>query len=257
MRLREHGKFSRDPKLIVLSGAGLSADSGVPTYAGAGGLYDGLSAEEAMSPKTLARDPDFFHGVCDDRRVLMADATPNEAHRLVARLAHRYGERLIHITQNVDDLVERAGYAHSIHVHGDIRHMRSLGSPTAVEDIGHARYWGGAAEHEPRRGFRFRCDRTGLHYRPDLVLFGETPPLYQKAFRTMGSLHPDDMLVVIGTRGTVLPVNRWAANADCLKILVNTKESHAVNAKNFDLFMRTRAVDAVARLEEMAIGHLG
>ena len=242
--------------MVFLTGAGLSADSGIPTYRRDGGLYAGMRAEELMSPANFARDPGSIHAFCDDRRRALADAEPNAAHRMIASLAARYGERLTHITQNVDDLVERAGYADSVHVHGNLTSMRSLGDQERREDIGYSRYWSGEAREAPPRGFKF-TDDGGHLYRPDVVLFGEQTKLYHRMFLVMGALHPDDLLVVIGTSGKVVPVNRWTANADCRKVLNNLEASNNVDESRFERSLRMSAAEAAHEIEEVVIGHLG
>lgn len=246
----------RQPRVVFLTGAGLSADSGIPTYRGDGGLYAGMRAEELMSPAHFARDPASVHAFCDDRRRALADAEPNAAHRMIASLAARYSDRLTHITQNVDDLVERAGFAGSVHVHGNLTSMRSLGDPERREDIGYTRYWSGDAHEAPLRGFRF-TDDVGNLYRPDVVLFGEQTKLYHRMFLVMGALHPDDLLVVIGTRGKVVPVNRWTANADCRKVLNNLETSNNIDESRFERNLRMPAAEAAREIEEIVIGHLG
>jgi NAD-dependent deacetylase len=246
----------RQPRVVFLTGAGLSADSGIPTYRGEGGLYRGMRAEELMSPANLARDPGSVHAFCDERRRALADVEPNAAHRMIASLAARYGERLTHITQNVDDLVERAGYAGSVHVHGNLTSMRSLGDPENREDIGYSRYWSGEASEAPARGFQFR-DVDGNLYRPDVVLFREQTKLYHRMFLVMGALHPDDLLVVIGTSGKVVPVNRWTANADCKKLLNNLEASNNIDEGRFDQSYQIPASEAAAFISEAVIRHLG
>ncbi|MCS4088415.1 Sir2 family NAD-dependent protein deacetylase [Rhizobium sp. BK176] len=246
----------RQPRVVFLTGAGLSADSGIPTYRGDGGLYAGMRAEELMTPANLERDPVGVHTFCDDRRRALADAEPNAAHLMISELAAKYGDRLTHITQNVDDLIERAGFGGSIHVHGNLTSMRSLADPDKRVDIGYTRYWSGNASEAPAGGFQFR-DETGSLYRPDVVLFGEQTRLYHKMFLVMGALHPDDLLVVIGTSGKIVPVNRWTANADCRKVLNNLQPENKIDESRFDEAMMMPAADAAGRIREIVTGHLG
>lgn len=246
----------RQPRVVFLTGAGLSADSGIPTYRGADGLYCGMRAEELMTPENLERDPATVHAFCDDRRIALGDAEPNAAHLMIAGLAAKYGDRLTHITQNVDDLVERAGYAGSVHVHGNLTSMRSLADPENRTDIGYTRYWSGEAGEAPSHGFQFR-DHTGSLFRPDVVLFGEQTKLYHRMYLVMGALHPDDLLVVIGTSGKVVPVNRWTANADCRKVLNNLEYSNNVDESRFDENLRMPAAEAAQRIGEIVAAHLG
>lgn len=255
---RKHKSESlvRLPRVVILTGAGLSADSGIPTYRGDGGIYAGMNAEALMTPANLEKNPEWVHKFCDDRRSVLADAQPNAAHMMISRLAAAYGDSLFHITQNVDDLVERAGYEGSLRVHGNLTSMRSTSDPVARYDIGYKRYWSGEPNEAPERGFQFRDD-AGALYRPDVVLFGEQTPHYHKMFLVMGALHPDDLLVVIGTSGSVVPVNRWTANADCKKVLNNLERSDAIIEERFDIIIREPVTYAAAQVEEIVRAHLG
>jgi NAD-dependent deacetylase len=243
-------------RVVFLTGAGLSADSGIPTYRGDGGIYAGMRAEELMTPANLDRGPASVHAFCDDRRSALLAAEPNAAHLMIAELAAKYGDRLTHITQNVDDLVERAGFDGSIHVHGNLTVMRSLADPENRVDIGYSRYWSGNAGEATNRGFQFR-DETGSLYRPDVVLFGEQTKLYHRMYLVMGALHPDDLLVVIGTSGKIVPVNRWTANADCRKVLNNLQAENNIDERRFDDSLMMPAAEAAGRIREIVTGHLG
>ena len=248
------------PKIVVFTGAGLSADSGIATYRGSSHV-DGIPYEEVMNSKTLAERPELVHALCDDRRSELALAVPNAAHEMIVDLAETYGDRVIHITQNIDDLVERAGYAGSIHVHGSLTLMRSIGNSKIQVDIGHRRYWSGAADQAPEGGYRFRCPKSGSLFRPGVVLFShllydEPAPLYPLMNRIMGRLHPEDLLIVIGTEGTVLPVGRWARNADCRKVLNNLHDAADIDAEDFDVYLRETAVAAAEKIRQIADDHM-
>lgn len=247
---------ARLSRVVFLTGAGLSADSGIAAYRGAGGVYEKIAAEELMTPKMLAESPETVHRFCDDRRAALADALPNAAHRVLAELGAIYGDRMTHITQNVDDLAERAGYHGSIRIHGTLTSMRSPTDPETRRDIGYARYWDGDAAMAPEGGFRF-TDNTGHLFRPDVVLFGEQSKLYHRMFLVMGALHPDDLLVVIGTSGTILPVNRWTSNADCRKVLVNLHRSQAIDENRFDTVLRAGAAATADEIMALVTRHLG
>ena len=214
------------------------------------------ATEATLSPKTLAENPSAVHRLCDDRRLELAQAEPNAAHLMISRLAKRYGDRFTHITQNVDDLVERAGFADSVRVHGNLTFLRSLGDPNLKVNIGYTRYWDGDAAHAPPQGFQFD-DGSGNLYRPDIVLYGEQTKLYHRMFLVMGALHPDDLLVVMGTSGAVVPVNRWTANADCRKVLNNLHASNWVDESRFDTVIRERAAEAADEIERVVVSHLG
>jgi NAD-dependent deacetylase len=245
------------PKIVVLTGAGLSADSGIKTYRGEGGLYQGIEAEKVMSDRTLKERPEVIHTFCDDRRVELGDVAPNAAHEMLAELGRTYGERLLHFTQNIDDLVERAGGENVLHVHGRLTLMRSIGNSKVERDIGYTRYWSGPEASAPEGGYQFRCPKSGSRFRPGVVLFGEQSPLYAKLWRVMGGLHPDDLLIVIGTFGEVLPVRRWSIQSSCRKVLNNLAPSPHIDECLFDNVLMQNASDAAGTIMEIARSHLG
>jgi NAD-dependent deacetylase len=245
------------PRVVIFSGAGLSADSGIPTYRGSGGLYDGLKPEQMMSAKTFASDPQRVHKFCDDRRVALGDASPNAAHRMIARLGQRYPERCFHFTQNIDDLVERAGYNGTVHLHGELTVLRSLGNPLREVDIGYRRYWEGSLDVCPAAGFQFRCPETKTLFRPHVVLFGEIAPGYRLLRRMLSSLTRADLLVVIGTQGGVVRIDDLTLMSGAKRVLNNLHDSDHIKHEDFDLYLKAKAVDAAQQIEDIVVDHLG
>ncbi len=249
------------PKIIVLTGAGLSADSGIDTYRGNGGVYRGIPSETVLSVKMFREDPDLVHGLCDDRRVELAAAAPNPAHLMIAELARMYGADFAHITQNIDDLAERAGFLGSVHVHGYLTRMRSVGNSKVLVDIGYKRYWSGTDADAPADGYRFRCPKSGSHFRPDVVLYSsllheEPAPLYPMAYRLMRSLTQDDLLVVIGTEGSVLPVDMWVRKSPCFRVLNNLHDAADISSENFDVYLKEPAARAAEKILQIAEDHM-
>ena len=112
--------------IVVLSGAGVSAESGLPTFRGGGGLWEGHRVEEVATPGAFARDPHLVHRFYNQRRARLRDATvaPNPAHRALAELERGWPGEFLLVTQNVDDLHERAGSRRLVHLHGEL--MRAL-----------------------------------------------------------------------------------------------------------------------------------
>nr|WP_250807224.1 Sir2 family NAD-dependent protein deacetylase [Neorhizobium tomejilense] len=252
---------------VIISGAGLSADSGVPTFFGANGSYGRFAnPEDVVSSGTLKKDPELLHRFVDDMRVALGNAEPNEAHRMIARLAGDYSAAFEHITQNIDDLVERAGFHGSIHLHGFLTRMRQLLNPAVTEDIGYSRYWDGDPSLAPPRGFQFRSpDRHKSRYRPDVVLFGEPAPEYAALFTRLdinGTKHPDalgpdDLVVVIGTRGAVIPIQPFLSLRRCKSVLVNLHYHEEIMEDLFDTVIHDRASEAAPVIEQMVRSHLG
>lgn len=254
---RRFSHYPRSPLAFFFTGAGLSADSGVPTFFGANGAYGKFAnPEEIVSISTLRKHPEFLHGFVDDMRVSLARAQPNEAHKAIARLGKEYGTSIVHITQNIDDLTERAGFAGSIHIHGFLTRMRHPGNPKITDDIGYTRYWSGDESLAPAKGFQFRT-KDGARMRPDVVLFGEMAPLYENLNKTVADLRQDDIAVVIGTRGEVVPIGFMLANKKCKKVLLNLDESPALPPQFFHTSILGRASEEIGRIEQMVRDHLG
>jgi NAD-dependent deacetylase len=210
--------------LLVFSGAGLSAESGIPTYRDHDGLWRGIDPQSVATREALVSRPELVREFCNERRAAIGRAQPNPAHQLLARWQQRYpGARLI--TQNVDDLLERAGCTDVMHVHGRYTHMRCEGCGL-VWELGYA------AVEAGERCPRARCKSRKI--RPAIVFFHETAPLYRDMYRAIGKLERDDVLVVIGTTGAVVDIGALARPLRCHKLLVNLNPSPELDERIFD-----------------------
>lgn len=179
--------------IVILTGAGISAESGLATFRGAGGLWEGHRAEEVATPEAFARDPALVHRFYNMRRRQLHDPAivPNAAHKALARLEAEWPEEVLVVTQNVDDLHERAGSRNVLHMHGQIRRVRC----TACDD---ERPWlGDLSTGTPCPA----CAATGS-LRPAIVWFGEMP-LHMDAIEA--ALARCRLFVAIGTSGQVYP----------------------------------------------------
>jgi NAD-dependent deacetylase len=244
------------PRIIFLTGAGLSADSGVKTFRGADGLHAGLRAEELLSEQSLRLHPEPVHIFCDDLRTSLAHVKPNAAHKMIAGLRKLLGDRVIHFTQNVDDLCERAGDTEVIHLHGELCKMTCANGE--VVDIGYKRYWSGDQHELHERGAQFRSSDTDEPYRPGVVLFGEAAPNYQALIETFMSVTEKDLIIIIGTQGNVLPVNELCMMAsEARKVLVNLHVSEFIVHEFFDHVIIDRAAHSVSRLNDIIEQHFG
>lgn len=194
---------------MILTGAGISAESGVPTFRGPDGLWEGHRIEEVATPEAFARDPVLVQRFYDARRARLAEVAPNPAHLALGRLdSHWKGELLI-VTQNVDDLHERGGARRLVHMHGALRSAWCLACD--------GRYpWAGPLSGAPACP---GCASRG-RLRPDIVWFGEMP--YHMA-AIEAALLGCDLFVSIGTSGNVYPAAGFvetarAAGAHCLEL---------------------------------------
>lgn len=246
---------NRKPKIIFLTGAGLSADSGMRTFRGSDGLYNGIRGEDLMSKETLKKHPELVHRFCDDLRVDLGNYSPNPAHEMIARVQEAYSAQAIHLTQNFDDLNERAGAKDVVHLHGEMRKLRANGNDKDVIDIGYTRYWDGPVEQSSASGFQFRNKGNAL-YRTDVILFGEYAPQYAKLNRAFKHIRRDDLLIVIGTQGNVLPVDWLCSQVDCPKVLVNLHDSEHINALRFQHCFFEQASTAAEKVETLIHEHV-
>lgn len=211
------------PTLLVFSGAGLSAESGIPTYRDHDGLWHGVDPQSVATREALVTKPDLVRTFSNERRAAIGHAQPNPAHHRIALWQQRYNTRLI--TQNVDDLLERAGCTDVMHVHGRYTHMRCEGCGLEWE-IGYAAVEAG--DRCPRE----RCKSRKI--RPAIVFFNEGAPLYRDMRRAIHKLGRNDVLVVIGTTGTVVDIGSLARPLYCHKLLVNLAPSPDLDEHGFD-----------------------
>ncbi|MFN3615091.1 MAG: NAD-dependent deacylase [Rubrimonas sp.] len=187
------------PRIVILTGAGISAESGLGTFRGAGGLWENVRLEEIATPEAFAADPARVRAFYDARRAACAAARPNAAHHALARLQReRPGETLI-VTQNVDDLHERAGATDLIHMHGEL--MSALCAACGAQAA-----WTGPMTAEDACP---ACGRTG-RLRPDVVWFGETPYRMDEIGRAIDGCA---LFVSIGTSGQVWPAAGFVMDA--------------------------------------------
>jgi NAD-dependent deacetylase len=176
--------------IVVLTGAGISAESGLATFRGPDGLWEGYRVEDVCTPQALIRDPELVHRFFDERRAALATVKPNIAHRALARLDSEWAGDLLIVTQNVDDLHERAGARRLIHMHGELNSALCA----ACGDRG---AWDGRLAPGTACG---ACDALTL--RPDIVFFGEMPYAMETIYR---ALEGCDLFVSTGTSGAVYP----------------------------------------------------
>lgn len=177
-------------KLVVSTGAGVSAESGISTFRDAGGLWENYPVMQVASAEGFRRDPELVHEFYNARRRDLLKAEPNAAHRALAELEKDYDVYII--TQNVDDLHERAGSTHVLHLHGELMKMRSVTNPDYIEPL--------SIEHlETTPATR---GRNGDPMRPHIVFFNEPVPNIDKAIRLAQEA---DIFVVIGTSLVVYP----------------------------------------------------
>jgi NAD-dependent deacetylase len=256
--------------IVVLTGAGISADSGLATFRGADGLWEGHRVEDVATPEAYARDPALVHQFYDARRARLSEVEPNAAHRALARLDAEWPGELLIVTQNVDDLHERAGANRLLHMHGELAKGWCLAcgerfpwqgpmSPSTVrpEPVEGLHFSRDASEGQPFDKLRTNgsvnacpsCQAVG-QIRPDIVWFGEMP--YEME-RIEDALRAADLFVSIGTSGAVYPAAGFVqtaryCGAHCIEINLEPSQGSIF----FDESRMGRAAELVpAWVEEM------
>lgn len=201
--------MDNQPNIVVLTGAGISAESGLSTFRDSDGLWENYSVYDVATPEAWAANPELVLEFYNLRRRKVAEAEPNAAHRALVELESVYNVTVI--TQNVDDLHERAGSSHVLHLHGQITKARSTTDPNLIIDIGYSDI-----------GLDDRCP-LGSPLRPHIVWFGESVQHFEE-----GAAHVEaaDKVLIIGTSLTVYPAAGLAdlALPEAEKVLV-TMES--------------------------------
>ncbi len=184
--------------IVILTGAGISAESGIDTFRSAGGLWEQHRVEDVATPEGFARDPNLVLGFYDMRRAALANVAPNPAHMALARLEREFSGNLLLVTQNVDDLHERGGSARVLHMHGELKSALCTSCETRAP-------WLATILDRPPCPV---CRAPSL--RPDVVWFGEMP--YQMG-RIYQALETCDLFVSIGTSGAVYPAAGFVQEA--------------------------------------------
>ncbi len=175
-------------KVVVFTGAGMSADSGVSTFRDADGLWEQHRIEDVCIPEAWVRNPQLVLDFYNARRAQLDTVEPNAGHRAVAEL-EQWFEQVVVVTQNVDDLHERAGSRHIIHLHGELRKARSERNPNLIVPAPGPTHLGDKAP-------------DGAQLRPHIVFFGEAVPEYERA---LAEVRDADLFLVIGTSLAVYP----------------------------------------------------
>ena len=198
-------------KIVVLTGAGMSAESGLKTFRDSDGLWESHNVYDVATPEAWERDPEMVLKFYNDRRKQVRVAEPNKAHVSLGKLEQKYNVSII--TQNIDDLHERAGSTHVIHLHGEVNKARSSVDSGLVYELEH---W------EMKMGDT--CEK-GSQLRPHIVWFGEAVPMIEKAIPIVEMA---DVVMVIGTSLSVYPA------AGLLNYATSSSQRYYIDPKGFE-----------------------
>lgn len=224
-------------RVMIFSGAGLSAESGLRTFRDSDGLWEEYNVMEVCSAKGFAKDRQKVLEFYDKRRIQLGKVTPNIAHKTIAALQAKYGEKIVIITQNVDDLLERAGCDNVLHLHG---FLPEIYCESCKEII----YLGYKALQNTK------CEKCGTYtMRHNIVMFGEYAPYYAQLDSELLALrNACGMLVCIGTSGEVINVAQFTQYAS--KSILNNIEETWFN-EYFDICLTEPATTAAPKIYDI------
>lgn len=229
--------ISAQDRVFVLTGAGISAESGLPTFRASDGLWAGHRVEDICTPEAFDRNPALVWEFYSKRRADCAKAMPNAAHKTLAELEAKLGERFFLCTQNVDDLHERAGSHRLVHMHGELAKSR------CSEDCGVAPVEDHKAYASLSEVGRCVC---GARLRPHIVFFGEMP---LEMRRIQHEIDRSTMMVVIGTSGSVYPAANfvhWARQNGAKTVYIGPERP--LNADAFTTVVEGKAGEVLPGL---------
>ena len=229
--------ISADDRVFVLTGAGISAESGLPTFRASDGLWAGHRIEDVCTPEAWEENPALVWAFYSQRRAQGALAQPNPAHVALAELERKLGDRFFLCTQNVDDLHERAGSVRLVHMHGELGKSR-CGAKCGEEPIADFTVY----ENLSAVG---RC-QCGAQLRPHIVFFGEIP---LEMGRIQAEIAKATLMLVVGTSGSVYPAAsfvQWARKAGAQTIYVGPEAP--LNASAFTQVVEGKAGEVLPYL---------
>ncbi|MBD8018201.1 SIR2 family NAD-dependent protein deacylase [Kaistella pullorum] len=226
-------KNSQKKKLVVLSGAGISAESGISTFRDSTGLWENYRIEDVASPEGFARDPEFVLNFYNARRRQLREVKPNAAHLILAELQQDLDVHII--TQNVDDLHERAGSKNVIHLHGELKKVRPVDSENDIVK------W----ENDLNVG---DTDNRGIQLRPHIVWFGEVVSELEHAVKVVSEA---DYFLIIGTSMQVYPAAglvEYVPSSGIVFVVDPQLENKFTNRENF---FKTSATEGMRMLKQI------
>ena len=218
--------------LVVLTGAGISAESGISTFRDSGGLWEKYAIEDVATPEAWQKNPDLVLDFYNQRRKQLYEVEPNPAHYALARLEEQYDVKVI--TQNVDDLHERAGSTNVLHLHGEIKKAQSSADPSLVYNI---EGW------ELKKGDK--CEK-GSQLRPHVVWFVEPVPMIEPAATISAKA---DIYLIVGTSLNVYPAAGLIHyTREGIPVYLIDPQAQAVSGTNNLTVLRRKAGEAVPEL---------
>lgn len=223
----------RNKKIVFFSGAGISAESGISTFRDTGGLWEQYKIEDICTAGCLYINREQTVEFYNKRREDIKDKVPNKAHNTIVSLQNRYPNNIKIVTQNVDDLFEKAGAKDILHLHGFLPEVKCENEQCErIYNIGY--------EKQDKL-----CSSCGEYLRPNIVFFGEQAPKYQDMYELIEEV---DIMVIMGTSGNVINVYGLLSGTD-YGILNNLEESDAIDDSVFHKVIYDKATIAIDEIE--------
>ncbi|WP_157014978.1 NAD-dependent deacylase [Mesorhizobium xinjiangense] len=230
--------------IVILTGAGISAESGLSTFRDIGGIWSKIDYRDVATPEGYARNPGLVHDFYNRRRRKMKSVQPNAAHHALARLDGAFDGDFLLVTQNIDDLHESAGARRLVHMHGEL-------ASALCEACGQRSRWPGDMSVNSQCP---HCATVG-RLRPDVVWFGEMPYHMDRIYAALGGC---DLFVAIGTSGSVYPAAQFVeeaalAGARTVELNLEPSENHAL----FDDSIQGQATKVVPQFVDDLLARMG
>lgn len=225
-------------KIVILTGAGISAESGISTFRDSGGLWEEYDLDKVCKVGCLVNNRNQTLEFYDKRRAELETKEPNKAHKIIAKLKNEYKNEIAIITQNVDNLFEKAGIIHKdvIHLHGFLTEIRCENCDL-IYDIGYKKI---------QDTFNGKCPECySKNIRPNIVMFGEKAIMYKVLDKELENC---ELLVVIGTSGKVIEINTMAKYIN-KSILNNLEKNYDIDDKFFNKSLYKPATEAIEEIE--------
>jgi len=222
MYIQRYEFADKKPKILIFTGAGISAESGISTFRDSNGLWENHKIEEVCNINTWQKNFDLVHRFYNERREQLKNVEPNNAHKIIAEISQKYDTFVF--TQNVDNLLERAGCEEVHHLHGQLTKMHCQNCNHKF-DISYNKF--------KDSNFCPKCNSKNI--KPAVVFFGEHAPEYSMLNRAIQYMKdPDTIIVVSGTMGNVIDISKKIRQSRSFKILNNLEKSKYISECMFD-----------------------
>jgi len=234
-------------KVYFFTGAGISAESGISTFRDANGLWENNKIEEICNINTWEANKEKVFKFYSERRIQLGNVQPNLIHKTISELQNKYGNNnIIVMTQNVDDLLERAGCSEVLHLHGNLKEIKCLDCHRTF-DISYKNF----TEKETCK----YCKSNNI--KPNIIFFGEYAPNYHFMKRNFRNINKEDIVIVMGTLGNVIGISRYINFCDSkLKILNNLEYSEYINERDFNYIFYEKGTEAIIKIKKLIENHL-